>query len=645
MTDVLLLVPFEPVSARLIDPMYRQSIGAYLGMPLVTAMSDLEEYVGRPLNFNKPLNRPFFGGKRLNFPSHRTLTAVAIATALERSQISWKAIDPGPWELRQWRKRLQKEQREPVVVGVSTIYVMSAPWLNRLCAMIRQIFKNAKIVVGGYYYATNTTAFLSLDADVFFLGRCEDRFSKVVRALKRGETLESILGLCIKRPDGSIKYTGKFTENEVYDSDLPDWRLAKKIEPPVNLEHDEIEFSVETQRGCPFACEFCSYRSMAAYRAYTIEQAVEAICNTSLSVKGCINIVDSTATFPRKRWINMLEALAQRGGAPHPIGAYARVSDISEKSAAIMAQAGIHTVFIGQESGDQTTLDMMKKGTRVEQVPEAIQWLGKYDIGAAFGFMHGFPGETQDSIIATRNMICNLNKNHKTKPVVLSCFLTPFFYYDFASVSTYSSMQNVSHFLGYDQADITPRRASEEVLTTMIAASRISHAPMFGYLLLGASPPTSGITIFSSPYRQEIFHWLKAVERGMTIFLEKNLDGKRIDDIELRSIKKAILGRYEQGMSLFQKQFAVFSSKIMKTLYGRMTTEWKAEARNSMGWFTRTLLSILMDDKKMFFEGIKATKSGQIQDGGKAAYVKCDRAGYHVEELAEIIKREVMVRQ
>lgn len=644
MTDVLLLVPFEPISARLIDPFYRQSAGAYLGLPLVRAMCELEEHVGRPLNFNNPQDRPSFGGKRLSFPANRTLTAVAIATALEKSKIDWKAIDPGPWELRQWRKRLLKEKNAPTVVAVSTIYTMSAPWLNRFCAMIRRIFENATIVVGGYYYATDTAAFLSLDADIFFFGRCEDRLSKIIQALKRKEPLERIRGLCIKRSDGSMEYTGRFSEDSVFDSDTPNWHLVKKIEPPVNLERDAIEFGVETQRGCPFACEFCSYRSITAYRAYTIEQAVEAINNTSISAKGCINIVDSTATFPRKRWMELMAALARRGGSPHPMWAFGRVSDISEESAAIMSLAGIRQVFIGQESGDQATLDMMNKGTRVEQVPQAIHWLGKHNIGATFGFMHGFPGETPDSIIATRNMICGLNKNHQANPVVLTYLLNPYIYMDFAKTSDYASLQVVPHYLGYNQADITPQRASEEVLATVIATSRIPHAPPFAYLF-DASPPTTGIAIFSSPYRREIFHWLKAVERGVTIFLEKNLDGKRIDATELKSVKKMILAHYGPGRSPFQKTLVRLGSKIKRPLYDRLTAEWKAETNNNVGLCTRTSLSILMDDKKLIFNGIKTARTRQLQDGGIAPCVNCDNADKHVEELAEIIKREVLVRK
>jgi len=61
MYDVLLIVPFEPLSDRLIDPFYRQSAGAYLGLPLAAAMCELEEYVGRPLNFRRPQDRPCFG--------------------------------------------------------------------------------------------------------------------------------------------------------------------------------------------------------------------------------------------------------------------------------------------------------------------------------------------------------------------------------------------------------------------------------------------------------------------------------------------------------------------------------------------------------------------------------------------------------
>ena len=153
---------------------------------------------------------------------------------------------------------------------------------------------------------------------------------------------------------------------------------------------------VETQRGCVFKCEFCSYRTVSAPNALPPEAAAEAIMQVKLLGNAVINIMDATASFPHERWRAILRAVIARGGAPHPIWAFARVSDIDEESAGLMAAAGVRHLFVGQESGDQRMLDAMKKGTKVAQVRPAVEALARHGIYATFGFIHGFPGETEE---------------------------------------------------------------------------------------------------------------------------------------------------------------------------------------------------------------------------------------------------------
>jgi anaerobic magnesium-protoporphyrin IX monomethyl ester cyclase len=60
---------------------------------------------------------------------------------------------------------------------------------------------------------------------------------------------------------------------------------------------------------------------------------------------------------------------------------------------------------MGAESGSQRILDAMDKGTTVAQVHTARQRLGDAGIRACFFVQLGYPGETWEDIVATRELI------------------------------------------------------------------------------------------------------------------------------------------------------------------------------------------------------------------------------------------------
>lgn len=614
--DVLLVVPFEPASAALMDDKSRMTQGVGLALPLALATHELESFVGRDLDFWEPKNRPSFDGERMPFPAHRSTTAVTLATHLDAAGVAWQVVDPGVQELGYWRGVLAKARSQnPRVVAISTTFIVSAPWLKALVGLVRQELPNAKLVIGGYYYATNARQFLALDADVFCVGEGEFRLPDVIRALRDGKSLERIAGLFVRREDGSLLRTGAAEPLDL--SCLPgiNWSLAERIDPPIRLDADDIEFTVETQRGCVFKCEYCTYRTLASPEALMPEDAVEAILATSIAPSGYINMADSTATFPHERWEEIMRILASRGGSPHPIWAFARVSDINEERAALMARAGVRQLFVGQESGDQRMLNLMKKGTQVSRVKPAVAALARHGIRATFGFIHGFPGEDESSLRASRALILGLNDGFEQDPVVPIYTVYPFLYMDFAQVTQRADIQGSDHYLGYTSAGMSPKQALDAVLTTMIEVSRVPHAPAFAFLF-EAAPATSGIVIVSRPYRRQVFRWLKAVERGVAIFLEREVEGRRPNLEELRAVKEAIIANYPVA----QHAAAVRArSRVKQALMRRLAGEWSREAEQGPGALTRAVLAgMALRDTGRLAPALRALRTAEYGLGERA---------------------------
>lgn len=610
MIDSLIIVPFEPTTAPLLDPHMRSSYLAKVSIPLETATVELENYLGFRLNYWEPDMQPTLSGREVVFPKTRTLSAVVLASALEHAGLSWHAIDPGMRELDWWRRRLREaRQRAPRTVAVCTTFVLHYPWLTALLRIIRRNLPEAKVLIGGYFYASNAKDFLSLDGDIFCVGEGEQRFPEIVRSIRDSTSLNHIPGLYMRDANGRIRHTGHAPPLNLRARPPVDWTLASRIEPAIDLANDPIEVGVETQRGCVFKCEFCSYRMMNSPAALGPEEAADAIMQTAVVGNAAVNIIDATASFPHERWTAILRELIARGGAPHPLWAFARVSDVNDGSAALMAAAGVKHLFVGQESGDQRILDAMKKGTKVTQVKGAVAAMAKYGLSATFGFIHGFPGETKETIAATRRMMEDLNRGFETRPPVLTHLLFPFTVHSLAGVSSRDEYTDVAHYMDLKSSGTNTDEIFAAVLETMIAMSRVPHAPAYSQLLLKSAMPNTGACLFTKYDRWAMFRLLKAVERGVALFLQRSLEGTPINDRELRAARDVILAAYPSNRRRPHWGVRWFGKPVLD----RIQREWRAEPDRGAGLLTRAFTGATIWHQTHDFElGWRALRTGDI---------------------------------
>jgi hypothetical protein len=81
------------------------------------------------------------------------------------------------------------------------------------------------------------------------------------------------------------------------------------------------------------------------------------------------------------------------------------------------------------------------------------------------------------------------------------------------------------------------------------------------------------------------------VERGITIFVEKNLEGTPPDPEELRRLSKIIMTRYPQRHSRLTRLKEAIRSRGRRLAARRLREEWSAEGESGVGPVTRALLT------------------------------------------------------
>jgi len=160
-----------------------------------------------------------------------------------------------------------------------------------------------------------------------------------------------------------------------------------------------------SSRGCPFRCTFCDKTvSGSAWRARSADDVVNELdyLSTSFGI-GSVCIFDDNFTLRRKRVVAICEELIRRR-VNIEWKCEARVDGITPELARLMAKAGCKTVALGVESGNQDSLDFLRKDQNVEQARKAIASCRGAGIETVAYVLVGIPGETPSSTLNTLDL-------------------------------------------------------------------------------------------------------------------------------------------------------------------------------------------------------------------------------------------------
>ena len=151
--------------------------------------------------------------------------------------------------------------------------------------------------------------------------------------------------------------------------------------------------------GCPYGCEFCSRPVFGnEVRARPLDAVFAEIDDIVRLGYDGLWIADDTFTLHR----DYLEEFCRRVA---PLGltwsCLSRANGIDPSTARLMRASGCRRVYLGLESGSQTTLDLMQKQTTVEQGARAVTVYREAGVEVAAFFIVGYPGETAADIEET----------------------------------------------------------------------------------------------------------------------------------------------------------------------------------------------------------------------------------------------------
>jgi radical SAM superfamily enzyme YgiQ (UPF0313 family) len=304
------------------------------------------------------------------------------------------------------------EDFRPEVIGVSVRNVddqnMADPkvFLNEVRALISlcRTVTNAPIVLGGAGYSIYPASLLEfLAADMGIQGEGEIAFPALLERLEKRKDLSGVPGLFI--PGAGLLGSRQF-EKDLDRLSLPDTRFL----PNYTAGDDEFWLPVQTRRGCPMNCSYCSTATIegCALRKRSPDAVVRWIAECVKQGFRRYYFVDNTFNLPPSYAKRLCEAL-EAAGMDISWRCIIYPVRIDVELIRLMAVAGCKEVAVGFESGSELILHAMHKRFKPDDVRQVCTALGKQGIRRMGFLLLGGPGETKTSALESLSFADSLH--------------------------------------------------------------------------------------------------------------------------------------------------------------------------------------------------------------------------------------------
>ncbi len=171
------------------------------------------------------------------------------------------------------------------------------------------------------------------------------------------------------------------------------------VRMPYNFGHPELDpgpiYTLNTSRGCPFACTFCSVRSIwgRSFRAMSAERMVSDVewLMRDFGARG-IYFREDHFTLSTLRTRRFCELILKKG-VDFVWGCESRADALDPDLTRLMHRAGCRWLYIGVESGSPRMLQRFNKQETREDFLNAFRWCRQAGIKTYASFVIGAPGE------------------------------------------------------------------------------------------------------------------------------------------------------------------------------------------------------------------------------------------------------------
>ena len=341
-------------------------------------------------------------------------------------------------------------REDPDVVGISIPCVNQIIAALTLARLVKRAGLRAHVTIGGPMVSMwreqlplIPAMFELIDSAVVFDG--EEPLRQLCHALEHGDSLATIPNL-IFRDGGKIQVTPRKEQAKIADVPPPDFDglpLDRYLAP-------ELVLPLAMARGCYFGkCAFCNvgYGEAEAYSQLQGDTLLDQMLNLSARY-GSRRIFFVDEAMPPRLIRHLGPRLAELG-TPLQWGGCMRFEKVLNRDLLETGhQGGCAMILFGLETASQRMMEIMVKGTRIENTRRILQESHDVGIWNHTFFFFGFPGETIDDAQETANFV------FENGELINSASMGTFILERYAPAYTYPKTFGITRIFAPREADL-----------------------------------------------------------------------------------------------------------------------------------------------------------------------------------------------
>jgi radical SAM superfamily enzyme YgiQ (UPF0313 family) len=281
------------------------------------------------------------------------------------------------------------------IVGISTI-TSTAPRAYAIADRVREL--GVPVLMGGPHVTYLADEALE-HADFVIRGEGEGPLAAFVDAWERRRGYASVPSLSFRERGRNVHNPQAPPSANLDDIPIPDFAGLRFRGRSIG---GRTIIPVQTSRGCPFDCSFCSVTGMfgRAWRYRTIPNVLEELRRYDSRRNFIFFYDDNFAANPARTKALLMAMIVEKFRFRWSTQVRADIARDPEL-VRLMKQAGCHTVFIGFESVNPESLAGMNKKQTVEDIAAAVRVLRRARIHVHGMFVFGFDEDDWETVKST----------------------------------------------------------------------------------------------------------------------------------------------------------------------------------------------------------------------------------------------------
>ncbi len=258
---------------------------------------------------------------------------------------------------------------KPHAVGIACGFSTDVYTALEGARQIKDVLPDTLIFTGGHHSSLvpGDLLFSGSPIDAVVVGEGEWPTLDLIDAMERGDEPSAVPGIMTRENLGN-----GFVSREIMagmdDLPLPDRELSKRYRHLYHHGFRSPSACVETTRGCPFNCNFCSiwvfYQRRA--RRFSAERIVEDLEHVRRLGERDVFFTDDIAFLQRESYEELADAIEAAGLTDMSFSCETRADLVMKYPDTFKRwkEIGLHMVFLGIEKMDDDGLDSVRKRTK-----------------------------------------------------------------------------------------------------------------------------------------------------------------------------------------------------------------------------------------------------------------------------------------